>query len=277
MAMKMEMEMEMDHPFKTPSRLALTRTPSPLGMHYELDAYEEEQQTTTQQYVAANRRYLTAVGHSWSQQRAQHDWLYTMLFHYQDYTMDVELDAIIAFVLNKYSMGHWDAEERRMRAPMALHPNPSLSAPALDQSDDTLPINGHGWPEATSLARSLPESVRRQREGLFLYSDQRNLWFIRDTLRQLRQLPPEQHLLKRFFILVALGMEPELFDVILQKCPPELIKDARTDANFASFQDTLHHLATELVAQFNYDTAADIIRGFMLRVTCTYDMGGVIR
>jgi len=284
-------------------RIEMTRSPSPLGMQYAMDGYQEERHQQALACVEGNRRFLESpMGARLSFERAENDLLYRILFHYNDYGMDRELDAAIDFVLQKYALGALimddqqgeDMEEGEeqgeqkeeekekkkigqdnttgiMYPPLALHPNGALAGKA--RPDHTLHTDCYGWPPANG--HTIPDSIRNVSERK-LFADRRDRWFVRDTFQYVRLLPRSFTLYKRFLLVVLVAMEPELFERVAAHCPPELVMGHENDQGM-TLQQVMEALTKELVAQFNQYTAVATIQGYMTRIINTYDMGGVIR
>lgn len=258
-------------------RIELLRAPSPLGMTYTMDPYETERHQQAMANLDANRRFLeSSLGAECSFRRAEHDMLYRILFHYDDYGMDRELDAALAFVLEKYALGVLDSEtddehpHGLMYPPLALHTKHGGEA----SPDCELSVDSWGWPP--SRGHGLPPAVRNVVEQ-HVFGDGRDRWFVRNTFQRVRELPPGSTLYKRFLLVVLIAMEPELRECAMAHCPEAMVVGHVSDRGGYSLPRTLEELTKELVAQFNQYTAVAVIKGYMTRVACTYDMGGVIR
>lgn len=258
-----------------------------------LDGAEDLFQRRAQALLSANARYGEQVAAPASARRAQTDWLYTLLFHYNEYSMDEELDGALSFMLEKYAIGAYRPPSPGRAAPetappLALHPSlmshrrPAETAPGGPAGPDGVPDPRFSeWPTALPGSTSrLPARIRPIGERK-LFGDSRSLWFIRDTVARLRALPPGQTLYKRFFLLLLIGMEPELQARVAPHCPRGTFAENETalacDADGRGFPTLLRHLSEQVVGQFNRFTAASVIRGYMQRVACVYDTGGVLR
>jgi len=276
--------------------------------HWEtaLDVQEQRRLAYVQQLRQAGKRYETLIAAPKSYERAASDWMYALLFHYKSHDMDCELDAALAFLLEKYVIGaYWPptpasqlppqggtraAAAAQSAPPFRLHPSlQSADLPEATRARETAPgapggpdpvrsVLHSAWPERLpGMATHLPSRIREVSERK-LFGDSRSLWFIRDTVVRLRALPSNCSLYKRFFLLIMVGMEPELQQRVVSQCPVDAFeRPSSCDEHGRTFPQLYRLLSEQVVGQFNRFTAASVIRGYMLRVACTYDTGGVLR
>jgi hypothetical protein len=242
------------------------------------------------------------------ERRCAGDWLYALFFDYERARMDDDLDAAIDFVLRKYAIGVWrpptaGAPGGQMLPPIALHPRYGAPADADARANAQLPphivadADLRAPPRALApqtdcpVLAPLPDALRAggDAQALALFRDTADRWFVRDTLRRLRALPPACTLYKRFFLLMAVALEPELYEQVVGGCPSERLfgdpggggegeREGGRAAGGApySYQALLRELARPLFYNFTRYSADQIVRGFLLRAIHAYESGGAV-